>query len=151
MRLYRLCRDSFSALDGEGARLYGGRWNSPGVPVIYTSSSLSLAALEYLVHVDPTDAPSDLVALTIEVPDTIPVETADLSRIANDWAKSASCSSCQSIGDRWLSAATTALLRVPAAPVPEEHNVLINPKHPDAAHARVIAKRPFEYNPRLLE
>ncbi|MCC6318434.1 MAG: RES family NAD+ phosphorylase [Gemmatimonadaceae bacterium] len=150
MYLYRLCRDPFSALDGEGARLYGGRWNSPGAPVIYTPTSLALAALEYLVHLDPTDAPSDLVALTIEVPDTLAVETVDVRRLGREWAKRTSCPTCQGIGDKWLSEATTALLRVPAAPVPEEYNILINPRHPDASNASIIAKRPFEYDPRLL-
>jgi len=57
MLVYRVCRASFKALDSEGARLNGGRWNSPGQPAVYTSSTLALAALEYLVHIEPADAP----------------------------------------------------------------------------------------------
>ncbi|MBI5171468.1 MAG: RES domain-containing protein [Candidatus Melainabacteria bacterium] len=62
-------------MDGEGARLFGGRWNSPGLPAIYTSSHLSLAALELLVHLNFDNLPADLVWLKIEVPETGSMET----------------------------------------------------------------------------
>lgn len=150
MLLHRLCRAAFSALDGEGARLYGGRWSSPGLPVVYTSSSLSLAALEYLVHLDPSDAPADLVALTIEVPDSIQVATVDQGRLDRDWASSPGCASCQRVGDEWLKTSATPLLRVPSALVPEEYNCLLNPRHPEASSANVIARRPFTFDPRML-
>ena len=68
MELWRIARRAQVALDGEGARLYGGRWNSAGTAVVYAASHLSLAALEYLVHIDPDDAPDDLVALRLSVP-----------------------------------------------------------------------------------
>jgi RES domain-containing protein len=66
--VWRITRAAYQALDGEGARLHGGRWNPEGVPVVYTSTTLSLAALEYLVHVDPEDVPGDLVAMRIRIP-----------------------------------------------------------------------------------
>jgi RES domain-containing protein len=67
--VWRIARSAHQALDGEGARQFGGRWNSPGIPMLYTSQNLSLAGLELLVHVDPGAAPSDLVALRVEVPE----------------------------------------------------------------------------------
>ena len=70
----RLAREPFQDLDGEGARLHGGRWNSVGTPVVYTSSTLALAVLEMLVHVDPEDLPKDLVALRPDVPGKVSSE-----------------------------------------------------------------------------
>jgi len=69
LRLWRIVRRDHAGLDGEGARLYGARWNSPATAVLYAASHLSLAALEYLVHVDPDDAPDDLVALRLDIPE----------------------------------------------------------------------------------
>lgn len=150
MRLYRICRAPYRALDGEGARLYGGRWNSPGSPVVYASSSLALAALEYLVHLDPDHAPSDLIALTLDVPDTASADEVPGSALPVDWAQVADHPACVAAGDAWLSRGATLLLRVPAAPIPEEHNVLINPRHAEAAQVRIVAERPFAFDPRLL-
>lgn len=150
MRLYRICRAPYRALDGEGARLYGGRWNSPGSPVVYASSSLALAALEYLVHLDPDHAPSDLIALTLEVPDTASADEVHGPALPPDWAQVADHPACVAAGDAWLGRGVTLLLRVPAAPVPEEQNVLINPRHVEAAQVRVVAERPFAFDPRLL-
>ena len=150
MRLYRLCRAPFRALDGEGARLYGGRWNSPGRPVVYASETLALAALEYLVHIDPADVPADLVALTLDVPDDVAAEAVAAADLPPGWERGPESHVCQAIGDRWLREGQTPLLRVPAAPVPEEANVLLNPRHFDAARVRVAAERPFAFDPRLL-
>lgn len=150
MLVYRICRAPFKQIDGEGARLYGGRWNNAGRPVVYASSSLALAALEYLVHVEPADVPNDLVAQTIDVPDDLLVKETDSQSLVSDWAQSTGSPGCQAVGDAWLSEATYAVLRVPAAPIPEESNVLLNPRHPDASRWSVVAERPFTYDPRLL-
>jgi len=149
VRLYRLCRLAFRALDGEGGRLYGGRWNSPGRPVVYTSTTLALAALEYLVHVDPTDVPADLVALTIEVPDDVAIERVNTARLPKRWMQSASCPECQALGDAWLAGGKTALLSGPSAPVPEENNVMVNPRHVDAARVQITSQRKFAFDSRL--
>ena len=151
MRLYRLCRAPHRALDGEGARLWGGRWNSPGLPVVYASTSLALAALEYLVHLSAEDVPADLVALTMELPDDVESERVALADLPVGWEQTPEPQGCKEIGDAWLRAGRTLALRVPAAPVPEEENVLLNPRHPDAAHVRVVAERPFFFDPRLPE
>jgi RES domain-containing protein len=104
VRAFRLCRSPFTALDGEGARLYGGRWNSPGHPVVYASTTLALAALEYLVHVDPGDVPSDLTAVTIEIPDDMAHETVGASVLPKQWAQATGSIECVAIGDAWLKA-----------------------------------------------
>lgn len=149
MLVYRICRTQFRELDGKGALLYGGRWNSPGHPVVYTSSTLSLAALEYLVHIEAEDAPADLVALTIELPDDAPVELVETASLPRGWEKVPEPPACMEIGDRWVRGGESLALRVPAAPVPEETNLLINPLHRDARRVRIVAERPFSFDPRL--
>ncbi|HEX5632760.1 MAG TPA: RES family NAD+ phosphorylase, partial [Gemmatimonadales bacterium] len=116
MLVFRLCRTAFQALDGEGARLHGGSWTSPGRAAVYTSSSRALAALEYLVHVDPANVPSDLVLLTIDVPDTAPRGAVDLAALPARWAADSEPPECQALGDAWLRAGATHALEVPAAP-----------------------------------
>lgn len=118
--------------------------------MVYTSSTLALAALEYLVHLDLAVVPSDLMAITIEVPDTVPVTFLDPNALPATWAQFADCPACQAAGDAWLAKAQFALLRVPSAPIPDEANVLLNPQHPDAAHWRTVVERPFHFDPRLV-
>lgn len=150
MRVYRLCRAAFKALDGEGARLYGGRWNSPGRSVVYTSTSLALAALEYLVHVEAETVPADLTALTIDVPDDVAQDEIAELALPRGWAHTVATPTCQALGDAWMLAGKSAVLRVPSAPVPEEWNLLINMQHPDARRCTVVRERPFVYDPRLV-
>jgi RES domain-containing protein len=137
-------------MDGEGARLHGGRWNSEGLALVYLSSSLSLAALEYLVHVDIEDAPSDLIAIEVEVPRGVREARVLVSELPSDWNQVADHADCVRRGDLWLREGRTALLRVPSAVVPIEANVLLNPGHVDAARVRVISHEPFAFDRRLL-
>lgn len=149
-RAWRLCRAPFQPLDGEGARLYGGRWNEAGVPVVYAASSLALAALEYLVHVDPEDAPEDLVALALDVPDDAPTAHVAVADLPTGWEAEVDSPSCRAVGGAWLREGAALALHVPSALVPEEANVLLNPRHPAMAGVQVIARRRFAYDPRLL-
>lgn len=150
MLVWRITREAHQALDGEGARLHGGRWNSEGVAVVYTSATLALAALEYLVHVDPEDVPEDLVAMRIRVPDDLPDERVRVSDLPADWSEVPDHPACVSRGDAWAKEASAAVLRVPSAIVPEEENVLLNPKHTDAGRVAVVHTRAFAFDPRLL-
>jgi RES domain-containing protein len=150
--VWRLLRRPFSRapLSGEGARLHGGRWNPPGVALVYTSASLSLAALEQLVHADPADLlPSDLVAVEIRVPDRLRVEEVRVDSLPRDWARHPAPDTLASLGAAWVSSGRTALLRVPSAVVPTESNLLVNPAHPDAARLLVRSRSPFSFDPRL--
>jgi RES domain-containing protein len=152
MIVWRITRQVHQALDGEGARVNGGRWNSAGRAVIYTSQSLSLAALEYLVHVDPLLAPSDLVAMEIEVPDERGLGAgAEADRFpADDWRAYPAPEWQAELGDTWLEDGTFLWLAVPSAIVPEEHNVLIDPRHARMREVRVLSTRPFGFDKRLL-
>lgn len=153
MDVYRLTRARHADLSGEGARLYGGRWNTAGAPAVYAAASRALAALEYLVHLDVEDAPDDLVLLTIALPDGLAetvVGSDALAAEAPDWAVFADHPACRRAGDAWLAAGATLALRVPSAPVPEEQSVVLNPRHPAMRDVRVAARRAFAYDPRLL-
>lgn len=149
MLVWRICRAAHRKLDGKGSRLHGGRWNSEGVSVIYTSSTLSLAALEYLVHVDIDDTPDDLVAMTIDVPDDAGEELVAVDDLPGDWNQLPDHPACAGRGDQWAAAGTALLLRVPSALVPEESNLLINPAHPRAGDMLVVSIRPFAFDSRL--
>jgi len=148
--VWRLTRASFRALDGEGARLAGGRWNSEGRPVVYASSTLALAALEYLVHVDPADVPDDLVAMGIELPTGSSTARVTLDNLPKDWNRVLDHPACQGTGDEWADAGRTLALRVPSALVPEEENVLLNPRHAEAEKLKTVRQRSFAFDPRLL-
>lgn len=150
MRLHRICRAPWRSLDGEGARLYGGRWTAPGRPVVYTSTALSLAALEYLIHVDVQDVPADLIALTIDLPDDERVDAVDITALSPGWEQHTEPPACRAAGDAWLRAAVSLALSVPSAPVPEERNVLIDARHPAAGRVRVVGERAFHFDPRLI-
>ena len=149
MIVHRLARLAHAKLDGEGARLAGGRWNSRGRPAVYASSRLSLAALELLVHTDVPLVPPDLVAFEIEIPDALEVESVAIADLPKDWRQPGH-PACRSIGDTWLAEERTAVLRVPSAVVPEELNYIINPKHRAAKGIHVVARRKFAFDARLL-
>ena len=136
--------------DGEGARLFGARWNSKGVAVVCTASNLSLAALEYLVHIDVEDVPDDLVAVGMEIPEEATELACTPGDLPSEWRRTPPPAECQEIGDRWASAGEHLLLRVPSVLVPEESNVLVNPAHPVALDVRIASLRGFAYDPRLM-
>ena len=149
MIVWRLARLAYVKLDGEGARLAGGRWNSRGRPAVYASSRLSLAALELLVHTDVPVVPPDLIACEIEIPDNVAMELVELGDLPRDW-RVPGHPACRAIGDTWLAEERTAVLRVPSAVVPEEWNVIINPRHRAAQGIDVVRRRPFAFDLRLL-
>lgn len=151
MVVWRICRRAQQALDGEGARIHGGRWNSEGVGVIYTSSSLSLAALEMLVHLEPLTLPDDLVSLEIEVPDR-PREFAyaDADRLPSDWRDYPAPDWAAELGDTWIKEGDFLCLGVPSAVIPSECNILINPAHDGMRSVRVMSSRAFKFDTRLI-
>lgn len=152
MRVWRLARRAYRALDGEGARLYGGRWNSEGRAVVYSSQTPSLAILESLVHVDPADVPSDLVLIEAEVPgdgDVGAVVDPDLFADPS-WREHPAPEWQATLGDSWVDDGTYLWLAVPSAVVPQERNILLNPAHARMREVTVVDVRPFGFDERLL-
>ncbi len=151
MRVWRLTRARrvAKALQGEGARLYGGRWNPKGVAMVYASATLSLAVLEALVHVDVATLPEDYRAVPVEIPDDLPVGRIEPGDLPRGWRAARDQPALQKIGADWVQANETAVLSVPSAVIPEERNVLINPAHPEAARIAAGKAQPFCFDPRL--
>jgi RES domain-containing protein len=141
MIVWRLTTAPFADLTGEGARIAGGRWNSPGRPVLYTALSPALAILETRVHLDlPFDLlPDNYVLVQIDTHD-LPFDQIPLPSDPED---------CRTNGDLWLDQAHTALLQVPSVIAPICHNLLINPRHPDARSLATIAVEPYQFDQRL--
>jgi RES domain-containing protein len=151
MRLWRLVRRPYArtAFSGAGARNHGGRWNHPGTPMVYAAETLSLAALELLVHLDLDLAPPDLVAIPADLPDEAPVRRLESSDPRRDWRAYPAPASTQDLGTAWAASGATAALLVPSVVVPEERNVLLNPAHPDFRRLHIAPARPFRLDPRL--
>lgn len=151
LRVWRLCRRRYAAhaFDGEGARLYGGRWNTPGVAVVYTSATVSLAALEAFVHVDGEDAPADLVVIPVEIPDALAVREIAPGELPRNWRTTPAPPALQRLGNDWARALETPLLSVPSAVVPQERNYILNPTHPDVSRLKIGTPEPFSFDPRL--
>jgi RES domain-containing protein len=137
------------ALDGEGARAYGGRWNSPGRAVIYVSESRALATLEVLAGLMSSAVVSSYVLIRVDVDEAL-VKHVDPNDPSTDWRASPPTSATQRIGDEWLDEATSAVLRVPSAVVPDEFNYLLNPRHSDFGMLRVGTPEDLYLDPRLL-
>lgn len=142
-------RHAGRAFDGEGARRFGGRWNRPGTSLVYTSSTLSLAALELLVHVDPDLAPPDLVALAAELPAGLAVERIVSAGLPAGWRAVPPPAKLPELGTRWAERGAAVALEVPSAVVPRETNLLFNPRHPDFARLTLSPPEPFTFDPRL--
>jgi RES domain-containing protein len=121
-----------------------------GRRVVYTSGTLSLAALEILVHTDEDLVPSDLVHIEIEVPDDLETERIDPPTLPRNWRAYPAPSSLQKLGANWIERGHTAVLRVPSAVIPQESNYLLNPEHPDATRFRVVTTQGFVLDPRLF-
>jgi RES domain-containing protein len=144
MDLWRLCRRPHADLSGEGARIFGGRWNSPGRPVVYLAEHPALAALEVRVHLDlPFELlPNDFVLMRVLVPDGLIAEVADAS---------VAISETVATGDAWLTEGRSVALRVPSVLLPYAWNVLLNPRHSDVIRASIGSIEAFHFDPRLWE
>lgn len=143
-------RYAASAFDGEGARVYGGRWNSPGVPVVYVASTRSLAALEMAVHLDRSTFLSSFVVIPCEFDERL-VTTVAHDALPAQWRRDPPPSELAQIGDTWAKAAQSAVLAVPSAIIEEETNFLLNPVHPDFSKIPIGEPQDFEFDQRLLK
>lgn len=137
------------AFSAEGEKKYGGRWNSVGVPVIYAAGSASLAMLEMLVHLQSQELLRQYV-LFEAILDELVITTVDLKSLPKVWRKSPAPVAVQRIGDMWVAAGGSAVLRVPSAIVPNEWDYLLNPAHPDFAGITIGPKQPVRFDPRLI-
>lgn len=143
-------RYAASAFDGAGARRSGGRFNSPGVPVVYTSDTLALAVFEVAVHLPSYRALLGRVAFRVEVPDRF-VEVLDEAALPPDWRSTPPSRSTQALGDAWVRGARSVALHLPSVLLPHHANVVLNPAHPDWPAVRVGAPEPVPIDSRLVK
>ncbi len=138
-------------LTGAGAAAHGGRWNQPGIAMVYASSSRALAALETLVHVQAGGLPFNRYLVRIDVPQHLIDSASRLDAASAPIAWDAEPAGLASIahGSEWAKSAASALLLVPSVIVPEEANLLINPRHPDAGAITATKVRRWLFDPRL--
>jgi len=147
MRFWRICRRWYAS--GEGARLYGGRWNSRGVRVVYASTSLALAAVETFVNLEPNLRPADLVFIQGEIRDGAEIGRLDPKILPVVWHETRN-ESLRRFGDSWIRAGKTAALLVPSAAIRGEWNVLLSPAHRYFRKIKFRDPEPFEFDLRMF-
>ena len=146
---YRIVRRkrAAEAFTGEGARVHGGRWNSKGVAMVYCSSSIALAALETLVHINP-HIPLDYVIIEAEFDGSL---VGDLSKgsFPTGWNAEPPGPVSMAVGDKWVKEARSAVLSVPSC-LTSEPNFLLNPEHKNFKHIKIGKPKAFRFDPRLM-
>ena len=147
MIAFRIASRRHPIFDGAGAAEYGGRWNSPGRPVIYAARSLSLAMLEQLAQAGTGRLPPGQVCVEITIRDVVPTEAVEPKNVPG-WDAADRLAS-RAFGDRWLAERRSCVLLIPSVLVPTEQNVVISPAHADFARVTASPPRPLNWDKRL--
>jgi RES domain-containing protein len=152
VEVYRLTKTRYATqLSGEGASVFGGRWNLPGTKVIYTAENRSLALVEVLVHLQLTGIPDEYCMVTIHFPDILPVVAISVDQIHADWDVFPNTSHTQKLTDHYFHEMDFAAVRVPSAITKGEYNLLLNPLHPQFNTISIKEVQPFEFDRRLFK
>lgn len=139
-----------SAFSGEGARLWGGRFNSPGTPAVYTSGSLSLAVLEILVQINERSHLQNKVLFRADIPEKL-IQTLSRNQLPDQWNHIPAAKSSQVYGDQWIASKKSPVLRVPSVVVPQEYNFVLNPLHQAFGKIDISDVQPIPLDPRFFE
>lgn len=151
MTVFRLYKGKHkNDLSGKGAEISGGRWNSKGVAMVYTSDSRALCMAEIAVHAPLGIIPNDYWIMEIEIPDNIKIQDVDPSSLSNDWKNFPHPHSTQVIGDKFISEGNFLVLKVPSAVVQDDFNYLVNPGHKSFSKILVKSTELFEFDERLF-
>lgn len=150
VRVWRITRRQYqdSAFSGEGARLYGGRFNSEGFRAVYASSSLSLSLLELLVQIDDREYLKACVQFYADIPERL-IYKPHMKDLPSGWEKIPYGKAAQEFGDKWIKNKQDAVLRIPSVVVPVEFNYVINPDHPDFGLIKISMAEDVKFDPRL--
>lgn len=153
MIVYRICKAKYakSAFSGAGGVDASGRWHHKGRPVVYAAQTLSLAALEYLVHLGRRDAKMSLVWVQATIPEDVAMEVLDPASLPKNWNASPPIEATMEIGTAWLAESRSAILRLPSAMIEGEFNFLRNPQHSDFRRVAVSKPMPFSFDSRLFK
>lgn len=137
-------------MTGTGAKITGGRWNTPGTPMVYCASNIALATLETLSYLRSGSLPFNRFLVRIDVPDDVWALRETLRPLPGGWDAIPSGVASRKAGDIWVTSNRSPLLLVPSVIVPEEHNLLINPAHPEAAKIIAVTVKRWIYDPRFF-
>ncbi len=149
MIVYRLTTEMYKTdLSGSGAKLYGGRWNSVGLPVLYTTENISLAILEILVRTDMHAIPLSYHLIKIDIPELIQPQFITTGKLKTSWKDDLGYT--QWMGDEFIKSNKSLLLKVPSAIVDEENNYIVNPEHNDFKKVKIAAVKKFQFDKRLF-
>ncbi len=152
MIVYRLSKQAYiNDLSGYGAEKTGGRWNSKGIPMLYTAASRALAVVEIAVHVPFGIIPIDYYLATIEIPDKVSIPRVEITDLPPNWNTNPFIKTTQLIGDGFIKNNKHLMVQVPSATVSGDHNYLINPRHPDFKNVRIRSIDAFEFDSRLFK
>jgi RES domain-containing protein len=149
---WRLVKAKFAelAFSGDGSKKFGGRWNNPGIPLVYTAGTISLAILEILVHLEQASLLSAYVVFKAEFVEEL-IESLGETDLPPDWRLSPSPAAVKAVGDAWFLGSRSAVLSVPSAIIPGERNYLLNPRHADFHKIKVSGPIEHEFDPRIMQ
>lgn len=152
MQAWRIVHEDYAAtaFNGEGARMTGGRWNSEGIPMVYTAGTLSLALLEIIVHLEIKSALKYFKAIPIQFDESW-IQFVSTETLPITWNNTPPSFMTQAIGDEWVRQSASAILCVPSAVVPNEQNILLNPLHPEFQNIEIGESIDLPADPRILE
>lgn len=151
IKVFRICKTKYvsTAFDGEGAFRFGGRWNSRRTRIIYTAESLSLAALEMLVHLDDDSLLFEYSYVSVQIPIDLILKVSEFRKLPKDWNDSPASIATQKLGDDWAKSNISAVLEVPTSIIPIEKNYLLNPLHQDFSKISIGTPQKFTFDKRL--
>ena len=144
---YRVVKRKYldSAFDGEGARIYGGRWNSKGMQIVYTSNSLALCSLEIFIHLPSYRLLAEYIYMTISFDSELVTKVS----LMDGWDERPVSKIAQTIGNQWVKECQSAVLKVPSVLMPDGHNYLININHPDFYNIKIGRPLPLLFDTRF--
>ena len=149
MTVYRISLDVYKDdLSGAGAKMFGGRWNNVGIPVLYTTENISLAVLELLVRINKKNIPLHHYLLQFDIPENEAPAMIPKNKLKDGWKDDIQLT--QWLGSEFIKAGGSLLLKVPSVVVDEEHNFIINPMHPHFKKLKLVSAKKFEFDNRLF-
>lgn len=152
MIVYRLAKERFkNDLSGKGAEIAGGRWNSKGVAVLYTSESRALCTTEIAVHTPLGILPDDFYLITIDIPDNIEIKEIKVTQLPENWKNIPHINDTQQTGNKFIKEKKFLVLKVPSAVVQGDYNYLLNPAHKDFEKIKIKKTEKFEFDKRLFK
>jgi len=150
MFVYRLARLQYiNDLSGEGARLFGGRWNLPGTPCLYVSQNAALCLLEFVVQFSRTALPKDVAMAKIEIPDDVKIKTLSEDDLPLKWNKPMVNSVTQKFGEELFKDTSVGGFKIPSVVSPFEFNLIFNPLYSNYSKIKVVSADSFQIDERI--